>query len=126
MNRYRERARNARCNLLARNRPNNHFRPGRQGTSCLAGGLYPRRVRGREGMQKNITEKAIPRCLRRVRDMVLESTIRIVRCPACGRFVRATVYDGRVKGWCTVQRRYVNAAVEEVVDNATRNAENER
>jgi hypothetical protein len=53
---------------------------------------------------------------------VVETAICIIRCPACGRFVRAVVYDGRVKGWCTVKHRYVNAAVEEVVDNATRRA----
>lgn len=52
----------------------------------------------------------------------VETTICIVRCPACGRFVRAVVYDGRVKGWCAVQRRYVNAMIEEVVDGAMRRA----
>jgi gamma-glutamyltranspeptidase len=54
---------------------------------------------------------------------LVQSTIRIVRCPACGRFVRAVVNNGRVKGWCTVQRRYVNTAIDEVVDRATTRAE---
>ena len=53
---------------------------------------------------------------------VIRSVISVVRCPACGRLVRAVVYGGRLKGWCAVQRRYVNAAIEEVVDNATRKA----
>jgi len=52
----------------------------------------------------------------------IQSVNRVVRCPACGRLARAVVYDGRLKGWCAVQRRYVNAALEEVVDNATRKA----
>jgi hypothetical protein len=48
--------------------------------------------------------------------------ILVVRCPACGRFVRALVHDGRVKGWCTVVGKYVNVPLEKTIDNGTRQA----
>jgi hypothetical protein len=46
--------------------------------------------------------------------------ILIIRCPACGRLVRAFVLDGCVKGWCTVVGKYVNVPLEKTMDNATK------
>ncbi len=51
---------------------------------------------------------------------VLQNSRQIVRCPGCGRLVRAVAYGGRVRGWCAVHGRYVNALVEDIVDNATK------
>jgi hypothetical protein len=36
----------------------------------------------------------------------------VVRCPACGQQVEALARDGRVKGYCTVARQYVDFLIE--------------
>jgi endogenous inhibitor of DNA gyrase (YacG/DUF329 family) len=36
----------------------------------------------------------------------------VVRCPACGQQVEAVARDGRVKGYCTVARQYVDFPIE--------------
>ena len=35
-----------------------------------------------------------------------------VICPACGQQVEAVASDGRVKGYCTVAKRYVDFLIE--------------
>lgn len=37
----------------------------------------------------------------------MEKTVQTVRCPACGQFVKAVAYDGRVQGWCAVKGKPV-------------------
>lgn len=51
---------------------------------------------------------------------IVGRSIQVIRCPGCGRLVRAVVYDGRVRGRCTIHGKYINAAAEDLVDNATR------
>jgi hypothetical protein len=46
----------------------------------------------------------------------------VIRCPACGRFVRAFVYNGYIKGWCAVMGKYVNVPLEKTIDNGTKQA----
>jgi endogenous inhibitor of DNA gyrase (YacG/DUF329 family) len=36
----------------------------------------------------------------------------VIRCPACGQQVVAVARDGRVKGYCTVARQYVDFLIE--------------
>ena len=37
----------------------------------------------------------------------MEKTIHAIHCPACGQFVKAVAYDGRVQGWCAVKGKQV-------------------
>jgi len=46
----------------------------------------------------------------------------IIRCPACGRLVRALAWGGEVKGWCAVQGKYVQTTVKKATDDATKRA----
>ncbi len=36
----------------------------------------------------------------------------MVICPACGKQVKAAVRDGRVKGYCTIAKQYVDFLIE--------------
>jgi hypothetical protein len=35
-----------------------------------------------------------------------------VTCPACGKQVKAVVRDDRIKGYCTVAKKYVDSVIE--------------
>jgi hypothetical protein len=53
---------------------------------------------------------------------LIMGNIMVIRCPACGRFVRAFVYNGHIKGWCAVMGKYVNVPLEKTIDNGTKQA----
>ena len=39
-----------------------------------------------------------------------------ITCPACGQEVEAVVRDGRIKGYCTIAKQYVDFLVETKVE----------